>query len=45
MYEGYGLDDHTAWFSLQECGLSKGRMKNLADLETWVSRDAGQNNE
>lgn len=45
MYEGYSLDDQTAWFSLQECDLSDGQKKSLADLEQWVSQDAGQAND
>ena len=45
MYEGYGLDDHVAWFSLQECPLPEGKKENLADLEKWLSRDAGQADE
>ncbi|MEA3548484.1 MAG: type I-E CRISPR-associated protein Cas7/Cse4/CasC [Thermodesulfobacteriota bacterium] len=41
MYEGYGLDDKTAWFSLRDCSLEKGRKKSLADLEKWVALDGG----
>ena len=39
LFEGYSLDDKTAWFSLQECDLADGKMKSLADLENWVERD------
>lgn len=41
MYEGYGLNDQTAWFSLQECNLESGKKGNLADLEKWVAQDGG----
>jgi CRISPR system Cascade subunit CasC len=41
MYEGYGLNDKTAWFSLQECDLEKGRKDNLASLESWIVQDGG----
>lgn len=27
MYEGYGLNDQTAWFSLQECNLESGKKR------------------
>jgi CRISPR system Cascade subunit CasC len=45
MYEGYSIDDKIAWFSLQECELAEGQKKSLADLEQWVSQDAGQAND
>ena len=41
MSEGYGLDDKTAWFSLQDCELENGRKDNLAGLESWIVQDGG----
>jgi len=41
MFEGYGLDDKIAWFSLQECDLAQGKKENLASLESWIANDGG----
>lgn len=39
IYDGYGLQDASGFFSIEDCTLQDQRMKTLADLEQWLQHD------
>lgn len=39
IYDGYGLNDASGFFSIEECTLQDKRMKTLAELEQWLQND------
>lgn len=39
IYDGYGLQDASGFFSIEDCTLQDQRMKTLADLEQWLQND------
>jgi CRISPR system Cascade subunit CasC len=39
IYDGYSLQDATAFFSIEDCALLDQRMKTLAELKQWLEND------
>ncbi len=39
IYDGYGLQDATGFFSIEDCTLQDQRMKTLVALEQWLQND------
>jgi len=39
IYDGYGLQDATGFFSIEDCALQDQRKKTLAGLEQWLQKD------
>lgn len=39
IYDGYGLQDATGFFSIEDCALADQRMKTLTELEQWLQND------
>jgi CRISPR system Cascade subunit CasC len=39
VYDGYGLQDATGFFSIEDCALQDQRLKTLANLEQWLQND------
>lgn len=39
IYDVYGLQDATGFFSIEDCALQDQRMKTLAELEQWLQND------
>lgn len=39
IYDGYGLQDATGFFSIEDCTLQDKRMKTIAELEQWLQND------
>lgn len=39
IYDGYGLQDATGFFSIEDCALPDQPMKTLAELEQWLQND------
>lgn len=39
IYDGYSLQDATAFFSIEDCALTDQRMKTLAELKQWLEND------